>query len=50
VVVTHARPLVRALQAVDEELALLELEKELGATVLAGQGLLDRPAWHWPKR
>jgi predicted ATPase len=50
VVVTHARPLVRALQAVDEELALLELEKEEGATVLAGQGLLDRPAWHWPKR
>jgi predicted ATPase len=50
VVVTHARPLVRALQSVDDEAALLELEKESGATVLAGQGLLDRPAWHWPKR
>ncbi len=50
VVVTHARPLVRALDAVDHELALLELEKEFGATVLAGQQMLDRPAWHWPKR
>jgi predicted ATPase len=50
VVVTHARPLVRALESVDEETALLELEKEFGATELAGQDLLDRPAWHWPKR
>jgi predicted ATPase len=50
VVVTHARPLVRALQAVDDETALLELAKEFGATVLLGQNLLDRPAWHWPKR
>jgi predicted ATPase len=50
VVVTHARPLVRALESVDDEAALLELEKDLGATVLAGQNRLDRPAWHWPKR
>jgi predicted ATPase len=50
VVVTHARPLVRALQSVDGETALLELEKEFGATVLAGQDMLDRPSWHWPKR
>jgi predicted ATPase len=50
VVVTHARALVRALEAVDEEMALVELEKECGATVLAGQDLLDRPSWHWPKR
>jgi predicted ATPase len=50
VVVTHARPLVRALQSVDDETALLELAKEFGATVLVGQNLLDRPAWHWPKR
>jgi hypothetical protein len=26
------------------------LEKEVGATVLAGQDMLDRPSWHWPKR
>jgi predicted ATPase len=50
VVVTHARPLVRALEAVAGEIALLELEKDFGATVLAGQDMLDRPAWHWPKR
>lgn|SRR5690606_8214508 len=51
VVVTHARPLVRALEAVDDpEATTLELAKELGATVLAGQDLLDRPAWHRPKR
>ncbi|OLT17614.1 ATP-binding protein [Pseudonocardia sp. CNS-139] len=49
VVVTHARPLVRALESVGDA-ALLELRKEHGATVLAGQGMLDRPAWHWPKR
>ncbi len=50
VVVTHARPLVRALESVDDAAALLELEKEVGATVLAGQDMLDRPSWHWPKR
>jgi predicted ATPase len=50
VVVTHARPLVRALESVDDAAALLELEKEFGATVLAGQDMLDRPSWHWPKR
>ncbi|OZM82905.1 AAA family ATPase [Pseudonocardia sp. MH-G8] len=50
VVVTHALPLVRALEAVGDDSALLELEKEDSATVLAGQGLLDRPSWHWPKR
>ncbi|MCP3805144.1 AAA family ATPase [Allokutzneria sp. A3M-2-11 16] len=50
VVVSHARPLVRALEVIDEDAALLELEKDFGATVLAGQERLDRPAWHWPKR
>ncbi|QFU90513.1 AAA family ATPase [Amycolatopsis sp. YIM 10] len=50
VVVSHAQPLVRALEQISGEVASLELEKEFGATVLAGQGRLDRPAWHWPKR
>ncbi|MFB9909609.1 AAA family ATPase [Allokutzneria oryzae] len=50
VVVSHARPLVRALEVIDGDIGSLELEKEFGATVLAGQGRLDRPAWHWPKR
>ncbi|WP_086823008.1 AAA family ATPase [Allokutzneria sp. NRRL B-24872] len=50
VVVSHARPLVRALEVVDERAETLELAKDFGATVLSGQELLDRPAWHWPKR
>jgi hypothetical protein len=24
------------------------LEKNLGQTGIAGQGMLDQPAWHWP--
>jgi hypothetical protein len=35
---------------VGDGVALLELEKDHGATVPAGQDLLDRPSWHWPKR
>ncbi|MFD6795808.1 MULTISPECIES: AAA family ATPase [Prauserella salsuginis group] len=51
VVVTHARPLVHAVQAAAGEANLVELEKEFGATVLAERpGVLDRPAWEWPKR
>ncbi|WP_460444048.1 AAA family ATPase [Amycolatopsis cihanbeyliensis] len=50
VVVSHSQPLVRALDAVSDEVTVLELEKEFGATVLAGQGKLDRPSWQWPKR
>ncbi|GAA3985642.1 AAA family ATPase [Allokutzneria multivorans] len=50
VVVSHARPLVRALEVVDEHAETLELAKDFGATVLSGQQPLDRPAWHWPKR
>jgi len=51
VVVTHARDLVRAVEASTDDASLLELEKELGATVLAdAPGILDRPPWHWPKR
>jgi predicted ATPase len=49
VVVTHSQPLLRAIAALGET-ALLELEKDFGATVLSGQGRLDRPPWHWPKR
>jgi predicted ATPase len=45
VVVTHDRALVEALGA-----RTIELVKDDGATGVAGQGLLDEPAWHWPKR
>lgn len=50
VVVTHARPLVRAIEAVEPTAAVLTLAKDQSRTVLDGQGLLDRPSWHWPKR
>ncbi|MGW5722335.1 AAA family ATPase [Amycolatopsis sp. NPDC003865] len=49
VVVSHAAPLIRALSEV-AEVGELELEKENGETKLVGQGRLDRPSWHWPKR
>lgn len=54
VVVSHAGALLRTIEAGADELAVplatLVLRKELGETVLDGQGLLDRPPWHWPKR
>jgi hypothetical protein len=46
VVVSHARPLVRAIEAHDGESVLPELEKEFGSTVLAGQELLGRQVCH----
>jgi hypothetical protein len=33
-----------------EEVGTVELVKEFGETRIAGQHLLDQPAWHWPKR
>ena len=54
IVVTHARPLIGAIEAagetMDEQVRVLTLVKEQSRTTLAGQGLLDRPSWHWPKR
>ncbi|VVJ19376.1 Split AAA-ATPase protein PA0787 [Amycolatopsis camponoti] len=49
VVVSHASPLIRALSEI-ADVGTLELEKENGETKLVGQGRLDRPSWHWPKR
>ena len=48
IVVTHAAPLVEALQHPD--VATVRLTKELGQTSIVGQGLLDEPPWHWPAR
>jgi predicted ATPase len=48
IVVTHAQPLVTAFR--DNCARVLELVKEEGRTLLAGQGILDEPAWHWPSR
>lgn len=46
ITVTHAPALVGALRQAN----LIELEKRDGETVIAGQGRLDEPLWHWPKR
>ncbi|ABK90003.1 AAA family ATPase [Francisella tularensis subsp. novicida] len=46
-VVSHANRLVSALRE-SEESNLIELDKEFGQTKVLGQGLLDKPNWHWP--
>jgi predicted ATPase len=48
-VVSHASRLVSALKEAQECQAIL-LEKPLGQTEVAGQGLLDVPPWKWPER
>ncbi|HEY7593336.1 MAG TPA: AAA family ATPase [Actinophytocola sp.] len=51
IVVTHALPLIRAIEAIaGERASTLTLVKELSRTTLDGQGRLDEPSWHWPKR
>ncbi|GEK23493.1 AAA family ATPase [Cellulomonas xylanilytica] len=47
-VVTHAGDLVRALCTADA--TTIELTKAAGATGVEGAGMLDGPAWTWPKR
>ena len=46
VVVSHAPPLIDALQALPE-CHSIALEKALGETVLTAR---DSPSWHWPAR
>lgn len=48
VVVSHAPALVASLRGSGARVH--ELQKQSGETVLVGQGLLDAPPWHWPKR
>jgi predicted ATPase len=48
-VVSHASRLIAALEE-DPDCRPITLEKDLGETRIAGQGLLDRPAWEWPER
>ncbi|GAA1905884.1 hypothetical protein GCM10009814_39110 [Lapillicoccus jejuensis] len=52
VVVSHASTLVDALDAGRGAVTRIALAKDAeGQTVVEGQeGLLDRPAWHWPSR
>ncbi|WP_027343751.1 AAA family ATPase [Hamadaea tsunoensis] len=53
-VVTHARAFASALEVEAEragvDLALRELVKEGGRTLVEGQGRLDEPLWYWPTR
>jgi predicted ATPase len=46
-VISHSSRLVAALER-DERCHSIYLEKSLGQTQVADQGLLDAPAWHWP--
>ena len=46
-VVSHARPLIDALQEHDQCHAL-QLEKDLGQTQIQNQRILDEPSWYWP--
>jgi len=49
IVVSHAARLIATLSE-HEQCVHHVLDKELGETVIRGQGLFDRPAWHWPSR
>lgn len=48
-VVSHASRLIAALEAADD-CNSIQLEKTLSETKIAGQGLLDTPAWYWASR
>ncbi|QXT62086.1 AAA family ATPase [Tessaracoccus palaemonis] len=52
VVVTHSAELLERLtdEVPEGDLELVELGKDLGETVVGGQGLLSRPAWEWGRR
>ncbi len=47
VIVTHSGAL---LEFLDDRATRVELVKESGATSIAGQGLLNVPAWNWGSR
>jgi predicted ATPase len=48
IVVTHAQPMVTALQGGSAR--TIELVKDDGRTLIAEQGILDEPPWRWPAR
>lgn len=54
VVVSHAAPLIRSIEATADELSLsfetIALVKEFGETAIEGQGMFDAPNWRWPSR
>jgi predicted ATPase len=54
IAVSHSRALIDALGRAAHhggtQAGTIELVKDSGETRVAGQELLDQPAWHWPKR
>lgn len=48
-IVSHSTRLVAALEQ-SPECHSIQLEKELGATRVVGQRLIDQPSWHWPDK
>ena len=48
-IVSHSTRLVGALEQ-SPDCHSIQLEKELGATRVAGQRLIDQPSWHWPDK
>ncbi len=46
-IVSHSTKLVKELN-MDTDNHAISLVKELGETLIKGQGLLDKPSWHWP--
>ena len=48
-VVSHASRLIAALHE-SPDCHPIRLEKQMSRTTVAGQGLLDVPPWHWPRR
>ena len=46
-VVSHAKRLIAGLEKL-ETCESVHLEKQLGQTIVQGQGMLDVPAWYWP--
>jgi predicted ATPase len=48
-IVSHSTRLVAALEK-SPNCESIQLEKELGATRVVGQRLVDQPPWHWPDK
>jgi predicted ATPase len=48
-VVSHAQRLIAALEEA-ADCNTIQLEKKTSQTGIAGQGMLDAPAWYWPER
>jgi predicted ATPase len=48
-IVSHSSRLIAALEDSDR-CNSIRLTKQMGETTIEGQGLVDKPTWHWPAR